>query len=152
MVTNWVLPRETARNIRAFYKGVLVAVEESSFNRYEIDEKNAIIALQAILTTRGAVSEEKYQRFAVYLTRLPPHRALMVYGHAMRAISSRLEEGHPYREPMKKLGETITTNIGVDFASQVEMDPDFFESERLSLAENLNKISTLMQHFQDKAA
>lgn len=127
-------------------------MEESSFNRYEIDEKNAIIALQAILTTRGTVSEDKYQRFAVYLTRLPPHRALMVYGHAMRAISSRLEDGHPYREPMRKLGETITSNISPEFATQVEADPDFFEKERLALAENLNKISTLMQHFQEKAA
>lgn len=127
-------------------------MKELSFNRYEIDEKNAIIALQAILTTRGAVSEEKYQRFAVYLTRLPPHRALLVYGHAMRAISSRLEEDHPYREPMQKLGETITSNVNVNFASQVEADPDFFETERLALAQNLNKISTLMQHFQEKAA
>lgn len=127
-------------------------MEEKSFNRYEIDEKNAIIALQAILTTRGVVSDEKYQRFGMYLTRLPPHRALMVYGHAMHAIASRLEEGHPYREPMKKLGETITSNISPDFANRVEADPDFFETERLSLAENLNKISTLMQHFQDKAA
>lgn len=127
-------------------------MKESSFNRYEIDEKNAIIALQAILTTRGTVSEEKYQRFAVYLTRLPPHRALMVYGHAMRAISNRLEEGHPYREPMQRLGETITTNISPSFASQVEANPEVFEQERQALADNLNKISTLMQHFQDKAA
>lgn len=127
-------------------------MKESSFNRYEIDEKNAIIALQAILTTRGDVSEDKYQRFAVYLTRLPPHRALMVYGHAMRAISSRLEDGNPYRDPMQRLGETITTNLNPNFATQVEADPEFFEKERLSLAENLKKISTLMQHFQEEAA
>lgn len=125
---------------------------EPSLNRYEIDEKNAIIALQAILTTRGTVSDEKYQRFAMYLMRLPPYRALLVYGHAMHVIANRLEEGHPYRDPLKKLGETVTSNVTADFATRVEADPDFFESERMALAENLNKMSTLMKHLQDKAA
>lgn len=120
-------------------------------SRYEIDEKNAIIALQAILTTRGSVPDEKYQRFGVYLSRLPPYRALLVYGHAMHAISNRLEEGNPYRDPLKKLGQTITEHIGPDFAEQVEEDPDFFESERMGLADNLNKISTLMQQFRKRS-
>jgi len=119
-------------------------------NRYEIDEKNAIIALQAILTTRGPVSEEKYQRLAFYLSRLPPYRAMLVYGHAMHAIAARLEESNPYRDKMKKLGETITANISGDFAAQVEEDPDYFEGQRQALAENLNKISTLMEQFRDK--
>ena len=119
-------------------------------NRYEIDEKNAIIALQAILTMRGPVPEEKYRRLGVYLSRLPPYRALLVYGHAMHAIANRLDEGSPYREALKKLGMTITENIGPDFANKVEENPDFFESQRQGLAENLNTISTLMQHLREK--
>lgn len=121
-------------------------------HRFEIDEKNAIIALQAILTSRGVVPEEKYERLGQYLSRLPPYRALLVYGHAMHAIANRLEEGSPYREALKKLGQTITEHIGPDFAEQVERDPEFFENQRQMLADNLNKISTLMAHFRDKAA
>lgn len=121
-------------------------------NRYEIDEKNAIIALQAILTTRGIVSEEKYQRFSFYLSRLPAHRSLLVYGHAMHAIANRMDGDDPYRDQLKKLGQTITDNVSPDFASQLEEDVDFFESQRELLAENLNRIAMLMQHFKDKAA
>lgn len=119
-------------------------------NRYEIDEKNAIIALQAILTTRGPVPEEKYRKLSGYLSRLPPYRALMVYGHAMHAIANRLDETSPHREALKKLGLTITDNIGPEFAEKVEENPDFFETQRQGLAENLNTISTLMQHLREK--
>ena len=121
-------------------------------NRYEIDEKNAIIALQAILTTRGAVSEEKYQKFSFYLSRLPPQRSLLIYGHAMHAMANRMDEGNPYKNSLKKLGQTITDNVSPDFAAQMEEDLAFFESQRELLAENFNKIATLMQHFKDKAA
>lgn len=119
-------------------------------DRYEIDEKNAIIALQAILTARGVVPDEKYGRLTYYLSRLPPYRALLVYGHAMHAIANRLDEDNPYREALKKLGGTITGQIGSDFPQQVEQDPDFFESQRQVLADNLNKISTLMEQFREK--
>lgn len=125
-------------------------VTSGTVDRYEIDEKNAIIALQAILSARGVVPEEKYTKLAHYLGRLPPYRALLVYGRAMHAIANRLDEGNPCREALKKLGETITGTIGPDFPAQVEEDPDFFESQRQVLADNLNKISTLMQHFQDR--
>lgn len=121
-------------------------------NRYEIDEKNAIIALQAILTTRGVVAEEKYQKFSFYLSRLPPQRSLLVYGHAMHAISNRMDDNNPYRESLKKLGQTITDNVTPDFAHKLEADLEFFETQRELLATNLNKIATLMQHFRDKAA
>lgn len=124
----------------------------TSANRYEIDEKNAIIALQAILTTRGVVSDEKYQRLAQCLQRIPPYRAMLFYGHAMNVIAGRLDEGNPYREPLKKLGETITDNIGPEFAEQVEDDPAYFEDQRQALADNLNKISTLMKQIQKKPA
>lgn len=120
--------------------------------RYDIDEKNAIIALQAILTSRGVVAEEKYHRLGFYLNRLPPYRALLVYGHAMQVIGNRLDDTNPYKDSLKKLGMTITDYIGPDFADQVEEDPDFFESQREVLADNLNKISTLMQQFREKAA
>jgi hypothetical protein len=121
-------------------------------NRFEIDEKNAIIALQAILTTRGHVTEEKYQQLEFYLSRLPPHRALLFYGHAMHAIANRLDEDSPYRKSLKKLGQSITEHIGPEFAEQVEADPDFFESQCELLEENLNKIATLMNHLKEKVA
>ena len=120
-------------------------------DRYEIDEKNAIIALQAILSTRGAVPEDKYAKLAQYLGRLPPYRALLVYGHAMHAIANRLEDDNPYRDALKKLGGTITGAIGPEFPTLVEQDPDFFESQRLTLADNFNKIATLMAHFKERA-
>lgn len=123
----------------------------NTLNRYEIDEKNAIIALQAILTNRGVVPEEKYQRFGFYMQRLPPYRALLVYGHAMYAIANRLEEGNPHRDTLKGLGDTITTHISADFPEQVEQNPEFFEAQRLTLADNFNKLSTLMQQFRDRA-
>jgi hypothetical protein len=119
-------------------------------NRYEVDEKNAIIALQAILTARGPVPKEKYQRFAFYLRRLPPYRAILVYGQAMHAISNRLEEDNPYRDALKKIGATITENISPDFPARVEADPERFESQRQKLAENLNQISTLMSQVSEE--
>ena len=128
------------------------AMGQTPTNRYEIDEKNAIIALQAILTTRGVVAEDKYQKFSFYLSRLPPQRSLLVYGHAMHAIANRMEEENPYKDSLKKLGQTITDNVTPDFAAKLEDDLEFFESQRQLLAENLNKIATLMQHFRDKAA
>ena len=111
-------------------------------NRYEIDEKNAIIALQAILTARGVIPEEKYERFAYYLGRLPPQRAILVYGQAINAIANRLEEENPYRDALKKLSQTITESI------HPEAEPDHRQ-----LAESFNQISTLMAHVrEDKIA
>lgn len=121
-------------------------------NRYEIDEKNAIIALQAILTARGVVAPEKYEKFAFYLGRLPAYRAILVYGQAINAIANRLEEGNPYRDALKKLGQTITENISPDFPRQIEENPELLEAHKLNLADNLNKISTLMSHVRDKVA
>jgi hypothetical protein len=129
-----------------------LAVMGNSQNRYEIDEKNAIIALQAILTARGVVTEEKYQRFGYYLNRLPPYRAILVYGQVMNAIANKMDEDSPYRDAVKKLGQTITTNISPDFPKQVEQSPEFFEAECKSLADNLNKISTLIHHVRENAA
>ena len=129
-----------------------MALTGETHNRYEIDEKNAIIALQAILTARGVVPEEKYERFAHYLGRLPPYRAILVYGHAINAIANRLEEDNPYREALKKLGQQINESIGPDFAQQIEKNPELLQKQQASLADNLNKISTLMAHVQDKIA
>jgi len=130
----------------------IMATTGDSPNRYEIDEKNAIIALQAILTARGVVAEEKYERFAHYLGRLPPYRAILVYGQAINAIANRLEENNPYREALKTLGQQISESISPDFPQQVEQNPALLEQHQVSLADNLNKISTLMSHVQDKIA
>jgi hypothetical protein len=121
-------------------------------SRFEIDEKNAIIALQAILTTRGPVSEDKYKRFALYLRRLPPYRVILVYAHVMQAISNRMEEGHPYRDALKKLGQTITESISPDFPQQVERNPEGFEHHRRLLAENLKQMATFMGQLRDSKA
>jgi hypothetical protein len=119
-------------------------------DQFAIDEKNAIIALQAILSTRGAVSEEKYHHFAYYLGRLPPYRALLVYGQVMHAIANRMEEEDPQKFELKRLATTITETIRPDFPQMVEKDPEYFESQRLVLADNLNKIARFMHHFQEK--
>ena len=121
-------------------------------NRYEIDEKNAIIALQAILTARGVVPDEKYERFAYYLSRLPPYRAILVYGQAINAIANRLEDENPYRDALKKLGQTISESISPDFPQQVEENPALLEAQRQSLSDNLNKISTLMSQVNKVAS
>jgi hypothetical protein len=121
-------------------------------SRFEIDEKNAIIALQAILTTRGPVSEDKYKRFALYLSRLPPYRAILVYAHVMQAIANRMDENHPYRDPLKKLGQAITESVSPDFPEQVEANPDAFENQRQLLAENLKQMATFMGELRSNKA
>ena len=118
-------------------------------NRYEIDEKNAIIALQSILTTRGPVPDENYRRLSVYLSRLPPYRALLVYGHAMHAIANRMDDTDPSREALKTLGQSISEHVSPDFPDQVEADPAGFEDQRQLLTDNLNNIATFMAHFRD---
>jgi hypothetical protein len=127
-------------------------VAVTATNHYEIDEKNAIIALQAILTTRGPVSEDKYKRFGLYLSRLPPYRALLVYAHVMHAISNRMDENHPYRDALKRLGQTITESVSPDFPQQVEHNPKAFEHQRQLLAENLKQMASFMGHIREKVA
>lgn len=120
--------------------------------RFEIDEKNAIIALQAILTTRGPISDDKYKRFGLYLSRLPPYRAILVYAHVMQAISNRMEENHPYRDALKRLGQAITESVSPDFPQQVERNPSSFEHQRQLLAENLKQMATFMGELQERVA
>ncbi len=120
-------------------------------NRYEIDEKNAIIALQSILTTRGPVPEENYRRFQIYLSRLPPYRSILVYSHAMKAIASRMDEGDPHRDALKTMGQAIAEHVSPDFAEKVEENPEAYEAQRSLLAENFNQIATFMAQFRDEA-
>jgi hypothetical protein len=119
-------------------------------NRYEIDEKNAIIALQSILTTRGPVPEENYKRFQIYLSRLPPYRSILVYSHAMQAIASRMDERDPHRDALRTLGRTIAEHIAPDFPDLVEENPEEYEDRRILLAENINQIASFMRELADQ--
>lgn len=120
---------------------------QQTASRFAIDEKNALITLQAILTLRGVVPEEKFRRLSYFLNRLPPYRALPLYGTMMNAIGNRMEEDSPYRDGLKKVGQAITEHIGTDFAHEVEQDTGLFEPQRKVLGENLEKITTLMDHI-----
>ncbi len=113
-------------------------------------EKNAIITLQSVLNARERVSREKMRRLTYFLKKLPPYRALLVYGHALNAISERMDEGDKYKEPLKRMGKTITETMGPDYADLIENDPGFYDSQRDILSQNLFKIGNLMQTIAEE--
>lgn len=108
------------------------------------DEKQAIIALQSVLNYRGHVGADKLQRLSYFLDRLPPYRALIVFGHAMNAVADRLDDTDPYRVELKKMGQTIVRDMGHEFVELIERDPEFYVRQAPLLAHNLQKISTMM--------
>ena len=108
------------------------------------DEKQAIIALQSVLNYRGHVGADKLQRLRYFLDRLPPYRALIVFGHAMNAVADRLDKEDPFKAELQKMGQTIVRDMGHDFVELIERDPEFYVRQAPLLAHNLEKISTIM--------
>ncbi len=113
-------------------------------------EKNAVITLQSILNTRERVSREKMQRLTYFIKKLPPYRALLVYGHALTAVSERMAITDKYKEPMRRMGKTITETMGPDYAELIENDPEFYDSQRDILSQNLFNIGQLMQTIAEE--
>jgi hypothetical protein len=108
------------------------------------DEKQAIIALQSVLNYRGHVGTDKLQRLRYFLDRLPPYRALIVFGHAMNAVADRLDKEDPFKAELQKMGQTIVRDMGHEFVDLIERDPEFYVRQAPLLAHNLEKISTIM--------
>lgn len=113
-------------------------------------EKNAIITLQSVLNARERVSREKMQRLTYFIKKLPPYRALLVYGHALSAVAERMDETDKYKEPLKRMGRTITETMGPDYAELIESDPGFYDSQRDILSQNLFKIGRLMKTISEE--
>jgi hypothetical protein len=119
-------------------------------NRYAVTEKNAIIALQSILSSRGIVPEEKYDQLSYYLGCLPAPRALLIYGHAMHAIANRMDEDDPYRAALQQMGETVTKEMGHGFVELTERDPDFYQQQKPLLAKNFMRLGRVMQKIANE--
>ena len=116
----------------------------STLNRYSVTEKNAIIALQSILSSRGIVPDEKYEQLNYYLGSLPPPRALVIYGHALHAIATRMDPDDPYRDALLQMGRTITEEMGHGFVEMTERDPNFYRQQKPLLAKNFKRLSRVM--------
>jgi hypothetical protein len=116
----------------------------SPLNRYAVTEKNAIIALQSILSSRGVVPEEKYEQLNYYLGSLPPARALVIYGHALHAIATRMDPDDPYRAALLQMGETITKDMGHGFVEMTERDKQFYQQQKPLLATNFERLGRVM--------
>ncbi len=116
----------------------------SLLNRHAVTEKNAIIALQSILSSRGIAPEEKYEQLSYYLGSLPPARALVIYGHALHAIASRMDPDDPYRDALQQMGRTITEEMGHGFVELTERDPNFYQQQKPLLAKNFERLGRVM--------
>lgn len=116
----------------------------SQLNRYAVTEKNAIIALQSILSSRGVVPDDKYEQLGYYLGSLPPARVLLLYGHALNAIASRMDGDDPYRAALLQMGKTITEDMGHGFVELTEQDPDFYQQQIPLLAANFERLGRIM--------
>ena len=103
-----------------------------------------------MLNARERVSQEKLKRLTYFIKKLPPYRALLVYGHALSAVAARMDEDDKYKEPLKRMGRTITETMGPDYAELIETDPGFYDSQREVLAQNLFKIGNLMQTIAEE--
>lgn len=115
-----------------------------SANRYAVTEKNAIITLQSILSNRGVVPDEKYEQLSYYLSCLPAPRALLIHGHAMLAIASRMDDDDPYRQALQQMGETITREMGHGFVELAERDKSFYQQQKKLLASNFARLGRVM--------
>lgn len=113
-------------------------------NRFASTEKNAIITLQSILSNRGMVPDEKYDQLSYYLGVLPPARALVIYGHALHAIATRMDPDDPYRQALLQMGKMITADIGHGFVELTERDPEFYNQQKQLLATNFERLSRVM--------
>lgn len=113
-------------------------------NRFAATEKNAIITLQSILSNRGVVPDEKYEQLSYYLGVLPPARALVIYGHALHAIASRMDPDDPYRQALLQMGKTITADMGHGFVELTERDPQFYQQQKKLLATNFERLGRIM--------
>ena len=116
----------------------------SPLNRYAVTEKNAIITLQSILSSRGVVPDEKYDQLSYYLGTLPPARALVIYGHALHAIATRMDPDDPYRAGLQQMGRTITEEMGHGFVELTERDPSFYQQQKPLLAKNFERLGRVM--------
>ena len=113
-------------------------------------EKNAIIALQTILNAREPVSEEKYDRFTFFISKLPPHRALIVFGHTLNAVSERMPDNDPYKIALKRMGHTITDDMGSDYVDLLEKDQAFYRTQKDKLAANLCDMAEMMDQLAEE--
>ncbi|HEY1095730.1 MAG TPA: hypothetical protein VGF14_00660, partial [Alphaproteobacteria bacterium] len=113
-------------------------------NRHAATEKNAIITLQSILSSRGIVPKERFEQLSYYLSCLPAPRALLIYGHAMHAIASRLDSDDPYQTALKQMGETITQEMGHGFVELTERDANFYQQQKPLLAQNFERLGRVM--------
>ena len=119
-------------------------------NRHAVTEKNAVIALQSILSSRGIVPDEKYEQLSYYLGSLPPARALLIYGHALHAIATRMDKDDPYRSGLQQMGETITKDMGHGFVEMTEQDPQFYEQQKPLLAKNFERLGRVMHKIAEE--
>jgi hypothetical protein len=114
-------------------------------NRHAVTEKNAIIILQSILSSRGLVPNERFEQLNYYLSCLPAPRALLIYGHALHAIGNRLDEDDPYRPAMQQMGQTITQDMGHGFVELSEKDEHFYQEQKPLLAKNFERLGRVMK-------
>ncbi len=122
----------------------------SSRNELDQIEKDAILALQSILSAREPVTDQQYDAFAMCIDKLPPHRALIVFGHTLNAVSERMGDNDPYKIALKRMGRTITEDMGSDYTELLERDPAFYESQRNLLASNLCDMSDMMRTIAEE--
>jgi hypothetical protein len=122
----------------------------TQLNRYAVTEKNAIIALQSILSNRGVVPDEKYEQLNYYLGSLPPARALIIYGHALHAVASRMDPDDPYRNALQQMGKTITEEMGHGFVELTERDPHFYRQQQGLLAKNFERLGRVMHRIAEE--
>lgn len=114
-------------------------------NRFAATEKNAIITLQSILSSRGKVPSERFEQLNYYLSCLPAPRVLLIYGHALHAIANRLDEDDPYRAAMQQMGQTITRDMGHGFVELIEKDAGFYQQQQPLLAQNFERLGRVMK-------
>lgn len=119
-----------------------VSYQESRTSQYQ---KAAVIAVQSILNARESVTDEKIELFDFALKKLPPHRALMVYGHTLMTLSNRMDEDNPYKASLANMARTITEQMGNAYADLLEEDPEFYAEQHEILAKTLFKIGQLLE-------
>ena len=130
-------------------KRTMITTEEKT--RYNALEKQIIVSMQSIMNARERVSRARIGELSYYIDQLPPYRALVIYGHALNAISERMDEDDPYKSPLKNMGRTITQTMGQEFTEAMDDNPDFYYQQKDIIANNLTNIAKTLRRVAKEA-
>lgn len=117
----------------------------ADLKHYTDIERDAMSHLHSYLYARDGVHTHDLNDFINHVRLLPPHRVLVLCGEVMSSIAENSpSELSDYTPALKRLGGTMTQDMGAEFVQLCETDPQFHKENAGLIAENLCQISDVI--------